>query len=297
MNNLFMRKFWRHCRKESAENEECITMGQRGDYSFEDCLQLATRMWRDYPFLTEVQECTAAILQGIYSREDFNASKAQTNPAYKLMEMVARFTADVHWSAACALICYKYSQTLEQLSDEKYKLLEELYDRITGRRTGNEELHDILLFWYKLNEFGKNHRRYIMQISSDQIIRPAQAARLLEKFKYDELWYELTEKQQERDNWKSTVTSILHRRTGWKHAAQAIMQHPLPALRKENHPSDYFPEHIDAIEEFAQESRMWLHSFASSLCEYQKTEKYKRSFDASMTAIEKRTKFRSREGL
>ena len=116
------------------------------------------------------------------------------------------------------------------------------------------------------------------QISSDQMITSAQAAWLLEKFKHDELWYELTEEQQERDNWKSTVTSILHRRARWKHAAQAILQHPLPMLREENQ-SDYFPEHIASLRVFAntkkrrnlltcvcmQEKIYIVHVFACSL--------------------------------
>ena len=128
--------------------------------------------------------------------------------------------------------------------------------------------------------------------NSDQIITPSQAASLLEKFKNDVLWYELTDEQQ-RDNWKSTVNSILHRRTGWKHAAQTILQHPLPILREENE-SDYFPEHIESITQFARELKMWLQCFASSLCKYKKTKKYKRSYDASMAAIENRTRSRSR---
>lgn len=295
MNVKFMRKFWTHCRKESAENEECMKMWQNPSNTFEHCLQLATRFWQNYPFLTEECECTAAILQGISSRQDFNAyNLANTNPAYKLMEMVARFTADVHWSAACALICYNYSQKLEQLSDEEKELLGELYVRITNRGTSNEALRDIMLYWNKLNEFGKKHRQDMRHTNSDQIITPSQAASLLEKFKNDVLWYELTNEQQQRDNWTSTVNSILHRRTGWKHAAQTILQHPLPILREENE-SDYFPEHIESITQFARELKMWLQCFASSLCKYKKTKKYKRSYIASMAAIKNRKRKRSRE--
>ena len=145
-----------------------------------------------------------------------------------------------------------------------------MYSRITGRGNSDEALRDIMFYWNKLNEFGKRHRQNMRQINSDQIITPAKAASLLEKFKYDELWYELTEKQQERNNWYSTVNTILHRRTGWKHAAQAILQNPLPMLRKEKQ-SDYFPEHIESIEQFAQELKTWLQCFASSLCKYKKS--------------------------
>ena len=70
------------------------------------------------------------------------------------MELVGRFTAKEQWSAACALICYRASEKLQsELFSEQSNILDELYQRITYTRTEVEALHDVMIFWARLNEY------------------------------------------------------------------------------------------------------------------------------------------------
>ena len=42
---------------------------------------------------------------------------------------------------------------MDGLSSEEYKILDELYERITYTRVEDEELHDVMVFWGRLHEY------------------------------------------------------------------------------------------------------------------------------------------------
>ena len=73
-----------------------------------------------------------------------------TQPAYKVMEMIARCTAQDHWTAPCALICYKWSQTLNKLSSEDNIILQELYIRIRVTRPSDTEIYELMQLYAHL---------------------------------------------------------------------------------------------------------------------------------------------------
>ena len=102
---------------------------------------------------------------------------------------------------------------------------------------------------------------------------PPRASQLLESFKYHELWYELTSEQKRSRGWRSTVNALLHKRAGWTHAAQAIMEYGLPRLEQPEHPDDA-TEHINALGQFASNLAKWLKGFASRMHAYRLTEEY-----------------------
>jgi hypothetical protein len=203
--------------------------------------------------------------------------------------MDGRFAAEDQWSAACALICYRASRTLGELSSEQYKILDELYERITKTRINEEEVHDLVIFCRKLHEFGKRERHRMLQSSEDQKVTPVQASQILEKFKYCELWYDLTKQQKQSKCWRSTLNTILHKRAGWKHAAQAIMQCALPILERAIQPDDA-TEHINALAQFAQDLSAWLQDFASSMHAYRIQNNYQKNYQTSLKALENRTR-------
>ena len=103
---LVMNKFWRWCAQECARNIEFENMRKK-EYadSMQECLEAATEAWRSSPFLTEAQESTCALWQAMIAKTSFPRSVAHTKSAYKIMELVGRFTAEDQWSAACALVC------------------------------------------------------------------------------------------------------------------------------------------------------------------------------------------------
>ena len=80
------------------------------------------------------------------TKDAFSRSLIQATSAYKIMEMVGRFTEEDQWIAECALECYRASRNMHELPFEEYKILDELYARITKTRVKHEEFHDIMVF-------------------------------------------------------------------------------------------------------------------------------------------------------
>jgi len=144
-----------------------------------------------------------------------------------------------------------------------------------------------MMFWARLHEYRERQRRRLLQSSHGQALTPQQAAHMLESFKFHELWYDLTGKQQQSKCWKSTLNTILHTRAGWTHAAHAIMEHGLPKFEQPAQP-DNATEHINALGQFARDLAKWLQQFASRMHAYRQTAGYKHNYQKSMKALEKR---------
>jgi len=284
-------KFWKACDEVSASCDELKGMW-RGSVDIKLCLQRAAQAWRAWPFLTNVQESTSAIWQAMISKASFRRSTAHSKSAYKLMELVGRFTAEEQWSPACFWACYRASQELQtELFSEEYSIVDELYSRITTSRARDEELRDVMQFWGRLNKHRERECSRLMQCTENQPVTPDQASDILESFKYYQLWYDLTWSQRRSQTSKqhATLNTILHRRAGWTHAARAIMQYGLPKLEPPAQPDDA-TEHINALGQFARDMAKWLVDFASSMHTYRQTAEYQRNYQTSMEALEKRTR-------
>ena len=225
------------------------------------------------------------------AKDAFNRSVTQATSAYKIMEMVGRFTGEDQWSAECALVCYRASRTMHELLSEEHDILDELYQRITYTRVEDEELHDVMVFWARLYEYRERsiYHNHMLQSSEDQTVTPQQASEILGNFKYYELWYDLTEEQQKSTGWTSTLNTILNKRAGWKHAAKAIMEYGLPKLERPAQPDDA-TEHINALGQFARDLAEWLHGFASRMRAYRNTDGYQKKYETSLVALQKRKK-------
>ena len=126
----------------------------------------------------------------------------------------------------------------------------------------------------------------MLQSSEGQSVTPEQASELLESFKYSELWYELTNTQRQSKGWRSTLTTILHNRAGWTHAAKAIMEYGLPKLEQPAQPDDA-TEHINALGQFARDMVKWVLNFASRMHTYKQTEEYQKNYQTSIDAVQK----------
>ena len=129
-------------------------------HDIEDCLQKATKAWRSWPFLTTSDDSTCAMWQAMIANDYFRRSVAHATSAYKIMELVGRFTAEDQWSAAWALACYRASEELRsELFCEEYNILDELYSRITRKRARDEDLQAVMVFWGRLNGFREQECR------------------------------------------------------------------------------------------------------------------------------------------
>ena len=125
------------------------------------------------------------------------------------------------------------------------------------------------------------------QSSEEQSVTPEQASAMLDSFKYNQLWYDLTWEQQQSKGWRSTLNTILHHRAGWTHAARAIMEYGLPKLEQRPQPDDA-AEHINALGQFARDMAEWLLNFASRMHAYRQTADYQKNYQTSIEAIKKR---------
>jgi hypothetical protein len=294
INQKVMHKFWKACDEVSASCDKLQAMW-KDSYNVEQCLQRASSEWQKWPFLTDVQERTSAILEAMFAKDRFRRSTAHSKSSYKMMELVGRFTAPDQWSSACFWECYRASEELQsELFTEQSNILDELYSRITTSRARDEELQNVMIFWGKLNEYRERECRRMMQSSEDQAVTAEQASSMLENFKHYKLWHELTYEQRRRKSAKqhAALNAILHKKAGWTHAARAIMQMGLPKLEQPAQ-SDDATEHINALGQFARDMAKWLVSFAHNMHTYRQTEEYQKKYQTSIQALEKRTKRKS----
>ena len=173
-----------------------------------------------------------------------------------------------------------------QLFSDECNILDELYERIERNRIEDEELQDVMVFWSRLNDY-----RRLLQSSGEQSLTPKQASDMLDSFKYKHLWHDLTWTQQQSKGWRSTLTTIVHKRAGWTHAAKAIMEYGLPKLPRQ---SDDATEHINALGEFARDMAEWLQNFASGMHAYRQNDGYQKSYQTSVKALQRKLGYQTR---
>ena len=277
INKTLMHRFWKACAEESATPVAIKQMWQQAGTTIDDCLKAATDDWEQWPFLTERAESTCGIWQGMIADRSFRRSQAHATSAYKIMEIVGRFTAEDQWNAACAVACYRAADDMRSKLRVEEWILDQLFERLTHHRS-DEELHQVMVFWGRLNE----HRN--RECSDEQSVTPEN---MIESFKHNQLWYELTWNQRGR-GWRSTANALLHKRAGWKHAATAIMEHGLPKLEQPAQPADA-TEHINTLGQFAHDMAQWLLKFALRTHAYMDTEEYQKSYQTSIEAMKKRS--------
>ena len=221
-------------------------------------MEEAEELWQQRPFLILYRESTCAIRESMLEKDSRRRSVAQTKSAYKIMKLVGRFAAGDQWTEACALVCYRASEEVRsKLFSEQYNILDELHQRITHTHTGNileelyersedELLQDVMSFWGRLNDYRERNYSCLLQSCEDEFVTPKQVSCILENFKYHELWYDPTWRQGRSKRWRSTLNAILHKRSGWAHAARAIMEYGLPKLEQPAKSPDA-TEHVNAI--------------------------------------------------
>ena len=295
-NKKCMLNFWKWCDKDCEQNHDIQKMW-RNAHDIKDCYEKATRAWESSPFLTAYKESTCAIWQAMHAKDSFRRSIANTKSSYKIMELVGRFTAVGQWNAAFAVACYRASEQLcSDLFDGEGNILDELYQRIQcngiagsyhRRRIEDEELQNVMGFWSRLNDY-----RCLLQSSSEQSLTSKQASEMLESFKYNELWYDLSWDQRQSRGWRSTVATIVHKRAGWTHAAKAILKYGLPKLPTQ---TDDATEDINALGKFAKDMAEWLQHFASGLHAYKQSDGYQKSYQKSVQALQRKLRCASQQ--
>ena len=158
------------------------------------------------------------------------------------MQLIGQFTAGKQWSHGCDKICHEASI---KLPSEEADILQELYERVTATRNGDENVHNVMTFWKQLDEY----RDSWLQGNEEYYVTPDEANSYLLQFKNSVLWYELTWEQQKK-NWSqqsSILNNIVHKKAGWVHAAKSIMQYGLPKLKEREPPVDSVQRTADLV--------------------------------------------------
>ena len=122
-----MRKFWAHCREESATNREIEYIWSKHK-TLELCLQEATDLWETWPYLTKStfyvgrrDNSSYAMWQAMSDRDASERSMAQATSAFKIVAIVGRWTAAEEWNNAYAFVSYRAASTTKDLSAEEEK--------------------------------------------------------------------------------------------------------------------------------------------------------------------------------
>ena len=122
-----MKKFWAHCREESATNDEIIAIWHKY-HILEPCLQEATDLWETWPYLTKStfyvgrrDNSSYARWQAMSDRDASERSMAQATSAFKIIAIVGRWTAAEEWNNAYAFVSYRAASTTKDLSAEEEK--------------------------------------------------------------------------------------------------------------------------------------------------------------------------------
>lgn len=277
LNATCMHKFWHACSKESARNVVIEQKWREPQETIDACLSWAKKRWLEHPLVTNSAISIANARVKHVATEHFQRQEAQNTSAFKIMEIVGRFTAGNHWDASLASTCYTAASHLaDQMEPEAANILDELYSRITSTRDHDTQLCDVMAFWAKLQTY-REHK-----------VWPAQSiGERYDNFLWEEMWPELTHAQQHAPNWKSVAETIVHKRAGWRYVAKTLLQTGLPKLQSP-HASATATEYVTALGEYANQLAEWLFRFASCLVQYKQTRQYRRARHSSDEALERR---------
>ena len=112
---------------------------------------------------------------------------------------------------------------------------------------------------------------------------------MIEKFKWEELWYDLAceDRTLPKHMQRSRHAKAFHKRAGWKHATEVIMEHGLPKLCQPESLNDV-TAHITALGEFATAVAKWLKRFAAQMHAYVSTPEYQKNLADSHAAMKRR---------
>ena len=276
MTTRVMRKFWAHCRVESATNAK-IEQIYNKHHRLDSCLEEARKLWQIWPYVTRKARSSFSLWEEMRDREAAQRARVNASSAFKIVRIVGQWTAAEKWDNAHAFVCYRAASTTKNLSAEEEEMLRELYDRMTLKTGDEEHAKNVVAFWGRLSEY----RSRRLQSREDE------PTTLIESFKRNELWNELRPEQQQSNKWRSPAHTILHNNAGWTQAARAIMKYGLPQLEEPENPTDA-TEHIKALGQFVENLAWWLKAFAADMLRYKQTPKYRKEYDASMAAMGKR---------
>ena len=128
--------------------------------------------WLSDPLLTESR---APITEAnVFTNEELPHHIRGTT-SYKIMQLIGKFRSRNQWSESCDLICYKASI---ELPPEEADILNELYERVEGFRIMNENVHNVMAFWKRLDEY----RDWWLESSEEEIlwVTPIEANAMLQ---------------------------------------------------------------------------------------------------------------------
>ena len=136
-------------------------------------------------------------------------------------------------------ICFRVAhEAFVDCAEEETKVMTELYERITIRRTREavatrtvEEVAALLALRWKLQTYrghllAKKHRQDI----AEETLTDAEIQGVRGSWENQAMYWDLNEKQLRTEHLPSIYNAALNNRTGWIAAANAIIKYRLPQL-------------------------------------------------------------------
>ena len=99
-----MRKFWAHCREESATHHEIEQIYNR-HHTLGPCLEEARNLWGIWPYVTRSARSSFTIWEAMRHREAAYRAIVNASSAFKIVRIVGRWTAAEKWDNAHAFVC------------------------------------------------------------------------------------------------------------------------------------------------------------------------------------------------
>ena len=206
------------------------------------------------------------------------------SPHGKVVELIGRSSVEWRggaWNDRLSECCMDAIEEAHITFDaDEERVLTELYKRITKHRTKmrtKEEIEAIVAFWWKLQTY---RRRYLERKgrfdSAEEVLSDTDIMKVRRNWEDDEIWWDLSAKQQKTGHLPSIYNAALHKRSGWATVANAIIKYQLPQLphlRK----SDGVTEHIQIINRFSCDLLEWMKNVAGAALAYWRSAEYERA--------------------
>ena len=282
-----MRKLWQWTKQEiQASPTSTQHLWSQHEQTLEAITRRLDRTWRSWPYLTTSPWIvpTSYIDQEIIAKCSRALREFTRSPHGKVVELIGRSSVEWRggaWNDRLSECCMRAIEEAHTTFDaDEDRVLTELYERITKHRTKmrtKEEIEAIVAFWWKLQTY---RRRYLERKgrfdSAEEVLSDTDIMKVRRDWEDNEMWWDLSAKQQKTGHLPSIYNPALHKRSGWATVANAIIKYQLPQLphlRK----SDGVTEHIQTINRFSCDLLEWMKKFASAALAYWRSAEYERA--------------------
>ena len=162
--NCCMVKLWKWAKQEMKCSPAATCELWHADHTLESVTRSLDTQWAVDPSLTVNAKTTIDVDKEIYAKCSRALRQFYSTPHCKLIELIGRSAVEWNggvWNSRMTEICFRAAdEAFTECDEEETKVMTELYERITIRRTREavatrtkEEVAALLAFWWKLQTY------------------------------------------------------------------------------------------------------------------------------------------------